>query len=95
MPWDNQIFETPVTDATGNFLDRWIEHDPSTTGAIMLAVVALPFPAIKPVTAKNKFTLDAYPNHFLALPLLCKLANIMPVREIVLVPLHLLSAYLY
>jgi hypothetical protein len=64
MPWDHQVFETPVTDATGNFFHRRIEHHPDHAIAITLAAIALPLLAVIPLTAKNMFSLNADPNHF-------------------------------
>jgi hypothetical protein len=63
LPRDHQIFKTPVTDSTGNFLNRWISHCPGGAGVIMPAVAAFPFFAVKPLTAKNMFAMNAHSNH--------------------------------
>jgi len=60
----HNIFKTPVADATGNLLNRWIEHNPGSTGARLRAIMTLPFLSVKPLTAKNMLTLNAHPNHF-------------------------------
>jgi hypothetical protein len=64
VPGDHQVLKTPVTDAAGDILNRRIEHNPGRTGTIFPAVVAFPFLAVKPLTAKNVFAMDALSNHF-------------------------------
>ncbi len=63
MSGDHQVLKTPITDATGNILNRRIRRHQGATGIVFPTTVAFPFFAVIVMAAKNMLALDAYSNH--------------------------------